>query len=550
MHYKSNIVESAILIELETKLTSLMRSEMIQKKRHAFKLYYETQHKIIKTAEDELKKNNTLDNNAINLFCLTYSKQMVDLNQDTISKISKIEARYQEQAKIISNVCQNLKQALLTQASNFPKIYEAQIIYRQTIFRIEIAYNTLSNKLAQDNKQQEAIDFKEYHDRYHRAVQKELHGYLASSIESFNIVANTVGLESVSADFQWPGSSRPIKQPTGIHPLLTYTDFKRELVRAFKVNQHQSAELIRIFHTDIPQDCGIQLSETIHALDLDNDLSIFKHQCFFKTSPSLPDSNQLYVELFTDRALLTLSSPYGSVIKKWYEPTTRVSYTSFKELMQDSNMMQTIQANTALFILDIYENTGTLWRFNAFDYAMENVYGFKEHVIKTIFTYNKLLARNHGLESLILNNEHLRLSAGRDYCSFDKTPLYLLEKERLAEQDIAKKAYESKRKLPQEEYEAELEKLMYWKTDICEQAKNKYASILRNIGQEIIVNELQQHELLCNTVDNDLKSTDKPLQQHTRPFFSPQKPAVDAPIETVTTTKSSISPLMLRGIIY
>ena len=102
---------------------------------------------------------------------------------------------------------------------------------------------------------------------------------------------------------------------------------------------------------------------------------------------------------------------------------------------------------------------------------------FKAHAIATIAASNRALMHANGLEQLILTKRHLCDCLGQDYCTFDTTPLYAMEKEHgLAHAEATRQYHQFKQRVDEE-----IISTRQWKENICDVATRACDQVLQDL---------------------------------------------------------------------
>ena len=198
----------------------------------------------------------------------------------------------------------------------------------------------------------------------------------------------------------------------------------------------------------------------------------------------------MYVELSNDAVTCTVLCPYGNVITTSYDALSTVCLKPLKDHIQSGQILSYIQDNVSDFITDIYYRN-RVRAFDPFSDALASVEGLKEYMIKTIYTYNKEMTRAQGLEFVKLTKTHLCRSAGYDYCEFETTPLYLLNKAATTIQEAARKDYEASNLAEQEVYKEAAREL----DEARSLANRVYSSAMASIQLSTAPETLHDHSL-------------------------------------------------------
>ena len=301
-------------------------------------------------------------------------------------------------------------------------------------------------------------------------VEKFHQARLAVREESYLMLAEAVGLDGITDDI-WSYVSKHHKYAS-VQPLLGYTDLRLALAEAVKSGKNSS--LIDNFYSVTSDDENIDVSELeakIQSLDLAATSQLFKHECVFMAAPAVLEKNKLYIDLKKNSVSCTLLSPYGDVMSKLYTKDSMVAGESLKAAFQRGNMREYIQKESLYFVMDI--NYGTpAGTFDAFTSLIDTQKGFKAHVMNTIVSYNRELARFHCFDSLKLCKKHLSCSSDRGHLILEETPLYQLrEPHNKMTSDIGKR------------YRAECEVL----EKACEQAILEAEALRDDAGREAAI---------------------------------------------------------------
>jgi|GEM_PF-2299607 len=308
---------------------------------------------------------------------------------------------------------------------------------------------------------------------------------------SYEMVAKRLGLDGVTPDITGNvGANTPYPYDS-IQPIVGYMDLKWALYEATK-NSDES-ELIRRFYdvsSDDPAVDVARLNKAVQSLDLGALSLVFKHRCLFMAPPLIPDERTLYVDFCgEDKVNLTVISPYGDILRRYYHITTELSeqipdLDTSKRVLKDE-----IVANTTEFVQKLYyrDKAGS---FDAFSALMASTPGFKAHVIKTIAASNRALKRPEGVDDIKLTKRHISSSKDGTICTFDETPSHdAREVYHALTYSIDARYYARDKSLKKNCLEA-IHEAELLKQDMCRRAKAVYDSTSDEIENEFTWDEL------------------------------------------------------------
>lgn len=437
----------------------------------------------------------------------SYAGNVLLLESDTIEyqrEISEIDKRYAIQLAMLNDASLEALDHLREPTTDYyRRLDEALKTYERTIAK------------AQQFKSQKCLEAFNLYDKAYKTANGEHDKlFFNAQMESLGLIAQAVGLDGVSSDVNSfvISSDNPFDV---IQPLLTYTDLRHALMMAAK--PHADTRIIEIFYDTFGEKT---LEDTVRSFDLAGNLQSYVHVCSF-TSPVPPlNPKTLYVEFSSDEVICTVLCPYGSIITKSFDANSTFHLASIEKSKQLDWMKSCLEKNVSRFVLPLYYGNKAS-QYDAFSHELVSVPGLKEHMLHTIYTYNKEMIKAQGWGSAKLTKKHLYYSGRDNYSVVDKTPIELIREIRDIAFAEAQRCYEISKKQFEEDYQVVATEALRVKNETCAVAAIAYEEKCSYIDKGV-------YDLLyCLGTLPTLSSSDMPIslynENHSM-FFSGQKP--------------------------
>ena len=429
------------------------------------------------------------------------------LENDTIEcqrRISEIDKHYSTQ---LARLNAGNKRAL-------ENLHKVKTNYHGSLDEVNKDYHIAVAKAQRlnDLKCQEA--FALYDKAYKTANEKYHESFFNAQMESFALIAQAVGLDGVSLDV----NSYVIRSDNPfdvIQPLLNYTDLRHALMMATK--PHADTRIIEIFYDTFGEKT---LYDTVRSFDLTCNLQSYAHVCSF-TSPVPPLSpNTVYVEFFTKEVVCTVLCPDDSIITKTFDSNSTFHLALIEKSKQLDWMKSCLEKNVSSFVRHVYYGNKAS-QYDAFSDALVSVPGLKEHMLHTIYTYNKEMIKAQGWGFAKLTNKHLYYSGRDNYSVVEAMPIELIRDIRDIAFAWAQRCYEHLTKQDEEDYQVAATEALRVKNETCAIAAIDYEEKCSCIDREV-------YDLLyCSETLPNLSFFDKPVSVYNgnhSMFSSREKP--------------------------